>query len=319
MIKKILLSFLFVCIPAFVLAADAPAWIKSGKNAKYPQERFLTAVGKGLNEKDAAADAQRNIVQDVTDTLVSYGIEKAKTNISPETLFKSFEKGYSYNDKENNVFYVFGVVDRNMIRINIEDDLYAAEQALRFRTAIYDTSNFTLIPKIKAINELLELYERRDSIFALKKALTGNIINTETGEFEREKLVSDRKKFFENIVYYINAENFNASGLKKFLDEQGYDILPELPLKPVGSDKGIVVINCKIQTSKTPDKNENSCDWIADLVLNDAFNERTVLYSKTSAGDETGKDDNETGAKAAAAAEAEMNAMTREFFKTIDK
>lgn len=319
MIKKILLSLLFACVSSAALAAEMPAWIKGGKSAKYPQEQFLTAVGKGLSEKDAVADSQRNIIQNVTDMLASYGIEKAKINISPATLLKSYEKGYSYNDKTNNVFYVFGVVDRNMIRINIEDDLYAAEQALQYRTAIYETSDLTVIPKIKSINELLELYDRRDSIVTLKKALTGSIVNTEAGEFEREKLAMERKQLFgNNIVYYINAEEFNAAKLKKFLDENRYDVLPELPAKPSGADKGIVVINCKIQINKTPNKSGHSYDWIADLVLNDAFNEHTVLYSKTSAGDESGKDDNDARANAAVVAAAEMNRMTNDFFKTVE-
>ncbi|MCL1972198.1 MAG: LPP20 family lipoprotein [Endomicrobia bacterium] len=318
MIKKIFTAFIFVCIPAFVFAADAPSWIKSGKSAKFPQDEYLTAVGQGSTEQEAAADASRNIVQNVTDMLASYGIEKAKINISPATLLRAFEVGHSYNDKGNNVFYVFGVVDRNMARINIEDDLFAAEQALRYRSAIFETTNFSIVPKIKAINELLELYDRRDSVVALKKALTGDVTNVEVGEFEREKLAIERKKLFENIVYYINAENFDAGKLKKFLDANGHSVLPELLSKPAGSDKGVVVVNCRIQINKIPDESKISYDWIADLVLNDAFNEKTVLYSKTSAGDESGKDDNEAASKAAASAEAEMNNMAKDFFMSIN-
>ena len=318
MIKRIFMTFIFVCIPAFVFAADAPVWVKSGKSAGYPQEQYLTAVGQGSTEQEAVADANRNIVKNVADMLASYGIEKVKINISPATLLRSFEAGHSYNDKENNVFYVFGIVDRNMARINIEDDLLAAEQALRYRAAIYETANFSLIPKIKAINELLELYDRRYSVITLKKALTGEVINAEAGEFEREKFEIERKKLFENIVYYTSAENFDTGKLKKFLDANGHSVIPELSSKPAGSDKGVVVVNCRIQINKIPDTSKISYDWIADLVLNDAFNEKTVLYSKTSAGDESGKDDNEAASKAAAAAEAEMNNMAKDFFTSIN-
>ncbi|MCL2145049.1 MAG: hypothetical protein FWH43_06135 [Endomicrobia bacterium] len=315
---NMLLLMSFVSVLSF--AADLPAWTKGGKSSKYPPEQFLTAVGKGADEKEAVADAQKNIIKDVTDMLASNGIEKAKINISPVTLLKSFEKGYTYDDKENKTFYVYGVADRNMIRINIEDDLYAAEQALNYRSAIYETSNFTVIPKIKAINELLELYDRRDSINTLKKALTGSIINLpEVGEFEREKLETERKKLFENIVYYVKAESFNTAKLVKFLAEREYDVLSELPSRPVSGDKGVVVINCKVQVNKTQAKDAGSYDWIADLVLDDAFNEHTVLYSKTSAGDESGNDDAEAASKAASAAETEMNRMTQEFFKTAEK
>jgi hypothetical protein len=115
-------------------------------------------------------------------------------------------------------------------------------------------------------------------------------------------------------MYFINAENFDAAGLKKFLGERGCGIISELPLNPVSVDKGIVVINCKIQINKAPDGNEKSRDWISDLVLSDAFNEHTVLYSKTSAGDENGADGNDAASKASASAEAEMNRMAREFF-----
>jgi hypothetical protein len=311
------MSLMFVCAPVLA-AADLPAWVKSGQNAKYPQDLFLTAVGKGATEKDAVNDAHRNIVQNITGMLASYGIEKAKVNISPATLLKSFEKGFSCNDKENNAFYVFGVIDKNMMRINIEDDLYGAEQALNYRMAIYETSNFTVIAKIKAINELLELYDRRDSVVMLKKALTGSPVNAEVGEFEREKLTIEREKLFENIVYYINTEDFDGAKLKKFLYDNEYGVLAELPLKPAGGDKGIVTVNCKVQVSKVPNKSGHSYDWIADLILNDAFNEHTVLYSKTSAGDESGNDDNDAASKASAAAETEMNRMAQDFFKSIE-
>jgi hypothetical protein len=314
--KKILISFLFICVPSFVLSAEPPAWAKTGKSAKYPQEQFLTAVGKGADENDAAADSQRNIIQNVTDILVSIGLEKAKVNISPATLLKSFEKAYSYNDKSGGTYYVFGVVDKNMARINIEDDLYEIERALQYRTAIYETSRFSLIPKIRAINELLELYDRKDSIDTLKKALTASVADIKVGEFEREKLAIERKKLFESIVYYIASENFDARQLQKYMADNHHDIITELPKKPVDSDKGVIVFSCKIQVSKTPEKTDNSFDWIADLVLSDAFNENTVLYSKTAAGEENGADDNEAGAKALAAAQSEMNIMAQEFFKS---
>lgn len=317
--KKILITFIFVCIPSLVLSAELPAWIKSEKSARYPQEQFITAVGKGATEQDAVSDSHRNMIENITDILVSNGMEKAKVNISPATLLKSFEKGYFYQDKANNVYYVFGIVDRNMVRINIEDDLYAAEQALQYRTAIYETSNLSVVPKIKAINELLELYDRRDSIVALKKALTGSVVDLEVGQFEREKLVIEKKKLFENIVFYITAENFDEKKLKKYMHENHYSAISELPAKPVASDKGVIVFSCKIQVNKTPEKDDNSYDWVSDLVLSDAFNEHTVIYSATAAGDENGKDDNESGAKALAAAQSEMNGMFEKFFKSIER
>lgn len=316
--KKLLLSLLFICVPCLVLSAELPAWVKSGKNSKYPQDQFLTSVGKGETENDASADAQRNILQAVTEILVSNGIEKAKVNISPATLLKSFEKGYSYNDKADKTYYVFGVIDKNMVRINIEDDLYAAAQALQYRTAIYETSNLAVIPKIKSINELLELYDRRDSIETLKEALTGSVINARLGEFEREKLVIEKRKLFNNVVYYIKAENFNTEKLRKFLDGNDFDIISELPATSPGRDKAVAVINCTVQINKTPGKDGIMYDWIADFVLNDAFNENTDLYSNTSAGDETGNNENEARLKAEAAAETEMNSIAEGFFKNIN-
>jgi hypothetical protein len=317
-VKKIFISFLFVCIPYFVLAADLPAWIKNGKSSRYPSEQFLTAVGKGETEKEAAADSQKNIIQNVTDMLVSKGIEKTKISVSPATIIRSFETGYSYNDKENKVYYVFGTVDKNMARINIEDDLYASEQALQYRTAIYETSNLSAVPKIRAINELLELYSRRDSIITLKKALTDNIVNIEVGEFEREKLAMDKKKLLNNIVYYINAENFDTSKIIKFARENNVDIIGSLPSAAPSADKGVVIVSCKIQADRMPDKDKISYDWVADLVLSDAFNEKTVLHSDTSAGDESGADETQARSKAFASAEKEMNLMAEKFFKPAD-
>jgi hypothetical protein len=188
---------------------------------------------------------------------------------------------------------------------------------LQYRTALYETSNLTLIPKIRAINELLDLYDRRDSIITLKKALSGSVVNTEVGEFEREKLLIDRKALFENIVYYVKAEDFNAEKLKKFLVSGNFDLISALPSRPEG-DKVVVTVNCRVQVSKAPNKKGFSYDWIADLVLSDAFNENTVLYSKTAAGDEEGGDDNDGRAKAMMSAEAEMNRMAEEFFKSVN-
>jgi hypothetical protein len=312
------LSFLLICIPCFVLTAEFPSWIKSGKSPLYPTERFLTAVGKGATEKEAIADSQKNIIQKVMDTLILEGFEKVKISISPATLLKAFEERYSYNDKENRIYYVFATVDKNMARIDIEDDLYAAEQALQYRTAVYETSNISVALKIKAVNELLELYARRDSIVMLKKALSESIVNTEVGAFEREKLAMDRKKLFENIVYYINAENFNTAKLAKFMEINQISVLGRLPQFPPDGSKAVVVINCKIQLDKTIDKDNMSCNWIADLVLSDAFNEKTMIYSDTATGDETGADVNESILKALSAAEKEMNLMAEEFFKNIN-
>jgi hypothetical protein len=317
-VKKIFISFLFVFIAHFVLAAELPAWIKNGASSRYPSEQFLTAVGKGETEKEAGADSQKNIIQNITNMLVSKGIEKAKVSVSPATLIKSFETGYSYNDKENKIYYVFGIVDKNMARINIEDDLYASEQALQYRTAIYETSNLSVVPKIKAINELLELYSRRDSIITLKRALADNVVNIEVGEFEREKLAMDKKKLLNNIVYYISAENFDTSKLIKLARENGIDIIGSLPPAAPSADKGVVIINCKIQAERTPDKDKISYDWVADLVLSDAFNENTVLYSDTSAGDESGADEIQARSKAFASAEKEMNLTMENFFKNAD-
>ena len=315
--KKIILSFSFLFAAGIVFSAELPSWVKSGKSSKYPQDQFLTAVGKGETEREAVSDSQNNITQHLLDTLASFGIQKAKLDISP-TLFKSYSKAHAYNDKDSGAVYAFGAVDKNMLRINIEDDLYASAQEIQRRHSILDTSNFSVIPKIKAINGLLDLYERKDSVIALKKALYSGIVNPETEEFEREKLIIERKKLFDSVVYYVAADGFDTKKLLKYLEENRFDVIPELPSNPVSSNKGIITINCRVQINKAVNKEGNSYDWVADLVLNDAFNENTVLYSKTAAGDENGKDSDEAKLKAGISSEIEMNRLAEEFFKSVE-
>lgn len=314
---KLFLSFLLIFAANF-LSAQPPDWVKSGESAAYPGKRFLAALGKGNTEKDALTDAQRNMNENISEILVAKGMEKAKINSAPSGIMKSFEKGHSYYDKADNIWYALGIVDKNMARINIEDDLYGAEQALQYRASIYEALVLPVIPRIKAVNELLELYDRRDRVAALKEALSESPAQDKTGEFEREKLEAERKRLYGNIVFYVKTENFNAGKLRKLIESKGFGIVPELPAKPVSGDKGIAVINCTVSLSKNPAGTQAGYGWMADLVLSDAFNENAVLYSNTSAGDESGDDEKEAFEKASFAAAAGLNNMAEEFFKSIE-
>ena len=314
---KLFLLFLLM-FAAASLPAQPPAWVKSGESAAYPGKRFLAALGKGKTEKEALTDAQRNMNENISEILVAKGMEKAKINSAPAGIMKSFEKGHSYYDKDDDIWYAFGIVDKNMARINIEDDLYGAEQVLQYRASIYEELVLPVIPRIKAVNELLELYARRDCAAALKEALSESPAQDKTEDFEREKLKSERKRLYGNIVFYIKTDNFNAGRLRKLIESKGFAIVPELPAKPVSGDKGIAVINCAVSLNKNPSDAQAGYGWIADFVLSDAFNENALLYSNTSAGDEIGAGEDEAFSKASFAAAAGLNNMAEEFFKSIE-
>ena len=312
--KKIIFSSFFCFYFAVTAFASLPQWAKTEKNATYPEDTFVTAVGKGKTLKDADISAQRRITEKVnTNILTSDKNEKSDLSVR---FLKYFERPLSYNDAADKTYYVFAIADKNSVRIDIENEIYLIQRQIMQKIAILETSVAGITAKINEIDSILALFGREDYFNSLKNLLKAESVTYSQDEsFEREKLGIQKKELYSKINYYIGSEEINTPKTQAIFADNGVVLLSKLPPAPVAG-KAFVTINCKTQIIKTESQEGYKYDWITDVSVNDSFDERISIYSNTSAGSESSPVESAAKEKARLSAEAEIYDTLEKFIKS---
>ena len=305
------LFFLFAFIPAF---AAVPEWVKTGNNINYPKHIFITAVGKGADLKEAEISAKNAIVNEIFDLIKKGGGKIYKTDNIDFFILKSYSSSLSYNDKTSGEFYVLGTVNKNLIRMDIENEILLVERDEIYNLKALDESVSGIVQKIREIDGVLERYRRYDIMILLKQHLKGESLVLEQMSFERERLVGHRKELFKKVSYSLKGDNFDNAKIKKFFSENGLVLLNAVPDE--NPEKGVITINCSKSVLKRGLREGFAYDWIADVVFADAYDFGIIINSGTSAGEEYSAVENEAKAKAGILAESELNNMICDFLKT---
>lgn len=311
--KKIILSAVFCfCFTSSVFAA-LPQWANTGKNAAYPEETFITAVGKGKTLKEADAFAQKKISETVNVNILMTQADE-KSDLSARFL-KYFERPLSYNDAVNKTYYVFAIADKNSVRIDIENEIDLIQRQIMQKFDILETSVAGITEKIIEIDSILSLYEREDYFTSLKNILKpGGPAYSQNDGFERQQLIMRKKELFSKIAYYIKSEEADTPKIQSVFADNGIVLLSRLPSAPV-TGKAFVIIECDTQLVRTDVEEGFRYDWIADITLKDAFDRQITVYSKTSAGFESSPVEGAAKEKARLAAEAEIYEVISNFIK----
>jgi len=125
---------------------------------------------------------------------------------------------------------------------------------------------------------------------------------------------------YAKTFFHLNAKNIDISEIKEFCSENSItlvDILPGLQNK----ENSVMSIDVKTQFVNPFSDGEKlyRCDWISDITVRDAFNEGTVVYSKTLSGQQSGAAQNIAKQNAAAALAKETEEEIINFFKSFSK
>jgi len=305
------LLFLFAFIPAF---AAIPEWVKTGNNVNYPKHTFITAVGKGADLKEAEISARNAIVNEIFNSIKKSGGKIYKTDNLDFFILKSYSSSLSYNDRSTGEFYVLGTVNKNLIRMDIENEILLVERDTIYNLMALDESVSKTVQKIKEIDGILERYRHYDIMILLKQYLKGEPLVLEPLSFERERLARQRKDLFKKVSYFLKGSGFDNAKVKKFFSENGLVLLNAVPDE--NSEKDVITINCSKSVLKRVSREGFAYDWVADVVFADAYNSDIVINSDTSAGEEYCAVENDAKEKAGLSAESELNNMICDFLKT---
>lgn len=290
--------------------AEQPKWVKTEQNVYYPQETFLTAVGKGRSLKEAEADSQKLIVSRFIDKLAENGVDRKTAEDAEVLLLKPYKAAYNY--KEGDMYYVFGAVDKNLVAMDCKDQISVLEGRIHDKIDILDTSNAGAAGKIKQIDEILSLYSRESFLNMLTGFLKDSSIASEVSNFERDKLVESRKELYKNVYYVFRNKNFNDAKAGAFCSENGIVVLSALPAE-ADNEKAYIYIDAKTGILKGA---SDKYSWTAEVVFTDAKDESIVLNSDKSSGEESSPVEDAAKEKARLSAEEALNAMIIKFLKT---
>lgn len=195
---QLIALFFLLIFPATLLSADkksapkveAPKWIQSGADIKYPAMLYLSAVGEGDSLKEAEIAARRNLSTifeaKVNSTLTSEQTETMKassdgsmsgeqnrairkntvitTNI---TLYGAFT-GAQYVDEARNRFYVLAVLNKLNAATLYDNKIKAIDEKMQALAQSFDSTQ-----KIGVGQDLLKLYDERERLNAYVMVLQG--------------------------------------------------------------------------------------------------------------------------------------------------
>ncbi|MCL2485023.1 MAG: hypothetical protein FWF00_05345 [Endomicrobia bacterium] len=311
--KILSLLFLFAVVPVFA-SAPGPQWIKTEKHINYPNDTFITRVGKGSTFKEAESAAKRIIVNEIVNAIQKSGFTIRKADKLDAFILRSYASSLSYNNKAAGEFYVFGTVNRNTIRMDIEKEILSVRGNAIHNLRKLDDSVSNTVQKIREVDNVLAKYRHEDVMILLKQYLKGDNLILESPTFEKERLIDERIELFQKVSYVLKVDDFNTARVKKFFSENGLVLLPSVPDQSLGRD--IIAINCKKDISESSYNEGFKYDWTAEVSFTDAYNPGVVIYSNSSSGSESSAIEHAAGEKARLSAEQELNDIIFDFLKT---
>ncbi|MDR1941768.1 MAG: hypothetical protein LBQ47_05520 [Endomicrobium sp.] len=296
--------------------AALPSWVSSGKLPhSYPADTFIAAVGSGADMREAETSARKNIVEKVVSKLKERGAPIIKMDIDI-LLLKSFETVASHHDAAGKIFYAQGVINKNIAVMDVNDLEFALDGEIMILIKAVDVSSSDAAGKIREIDNVLSLYAKQSFLELFKSVLRGSASYEEPVSFERDKLKALKKELYREVSFYAPQTDFDFSKIRDFCSSNSIKFLLSLPER---AQNGVMSINASLRFLKPFSEGASGfkCDWIADVVIADAYNENSVLFSNTHSGQENGSSPEDADLKAKTAAEAALNEIIIKFLKTV--
>ncbi len=308
--KRLLFVLSVFLFPALVSAA-VPEWAKTGRSSSYPQEMFFTAAASGSSYENAEYLAKKDLFSRIIAETKKQG-DKGQESAMDMLLMPFCEVRLKHSERGK--YYVLAAIDKSSFKISIEEELSYIERMLFDANLILDTSRNTGSSRIREIDGVLELYERRDAIYSLKKLLKESVAVSDITAYEREKLVQQRKELLKKASYYIEAEGALKTKIRDLFAKNGFVVVNANPAREEDGET-FLTVKCSIQSLKTMVNGGIKYDWIADTVLYDSFSNDTVIYSSTAAGETASLEENDAKEKARTASEKEILSEIENFLK----